>query len=510
MKKFIYIVAVLASFFAQAQGNLAPKQTIKQSLDEFIASISIINDPYEEVSPELIASSFMNGTYFRFNANDVKPAVFLQNYCHEQLGRNIITHDLKFTDQQITEQNDTWEVKAILKRASGGNEDFRVADTPISFRVRYNGDGNYVTILEINFNPALNIIRPQWKDEYVFDVTSPRRLRWNETKWSIAVDSKMRKAKYYGRDMAETEPYYPVPYTVEPDFKQVEHSDNQITVPIRSNTTRKEKEHLITITQKKLDGSTANEQVYVRQEAKPTVFVFDEYSAPMHQIDVIYSLKYNLGLSYMLTIPSSRIAVGAAVASNFNSFRGLFKKNNKQTQNTDISINTNINIGNNISSESEITNGYKKKVETIEQGDYSPLYDPYDDAEHYTSRSYFLAQGGVYILQWLRFDVGLGAARARDIHYMKDRFDITKYSYEPIDSDLPPIKDVYQYQRTGMDHYYRDKVKWSFAVRPAINGQIPLGGWNENFITVGVGYLFAPNLDKGNSVDFTLGYGINF
>lgn len=512
MKKHILFAFVLMLTLGSYAQDITHKSTIKQSLDEFIGGIGMLNDPQEEIRPEDIASTFMNGTYFRFNNNDIRPIDFLNSYSKRVLGDYIINHELVFVDQKIAQKNDTWQVNATLKRASGTNEDFRVKDTDITFKIRYNGIGNSVTILEIAFSPSLFIIRPEWKDEYVFDVKGPGSRNWRGGTWSMTVDSKMRKVKYYGDDAAVFGNYTAVDYKHNaPPVLNAKQSLEIVSGTVRGNTTRRDKKFPITVTQQKLDGTTANKTVYLMQYGKPSVFDFDDTSAAMHQVEGMYSLKYDVGLSYMLTIPGSRVSVGVAVASNFDCFKGLFNKEKRSSNNIQIENNVDINIGNGAnSSESEITNGYKKWAETV-GGDYSPLLDPNNEAEHFTSRSFFLAQGGIYIFQWLRFDVGFGAARAQNVHYMKDMYNVTKYSYEPTDSSLPPIADVYQYERTGQDNYFRDKTKWSFAIRPAINGQIPLGGgYYENFITIGVGYLYAPNISGGCSLDFTLGYGWNF
>lgn len=510
MKRFLFLTAALIlSVFTHAQ-EITHKTTIKQSLEEFIAVIGTLNDPHDGSRPTDIASAFMNGTYFRFNNSDIKPIDFLTNYSRNYLGQYIVNHELVFVENQIRQSNDTWIVNATLKRSSGTNEDFRIKDTDITFRVRNNGVGRNVTILEIGFSPSLNILRPEWKDEYVFDVHSPGSHRWTGGEWVMKVESKMRKVKYYGDEAAAFGEYTAVPYEPTSSELNVRTSHDGVTCRVRVNDTRQEKKFSIDVTQKKLDGTTASKKVYLTQYGKPSAFDFDDSSAPMHQIEGMYSLKYDVGLNYMLTIPNSRVSVGVAVASNFDSFKGLFHKSDNLKTSIHIENDIEINLGNGGSSaESDITNGYKKTTETI-GGDYSSLLDPNNEAEHFTSRSFFLLQGGFYIFQWLRFDVGFGAARARNVHYMKDSYNVTKYSYEPTESSLPAIADVYQYERTGEDKYFRDKTKWSFAIRPAINGQIPLGGWNENCITIGVGYLYAPNLEGGNSFDFTLGYGWNF
>lgn len=495
---FIIVFCVCIPAFVLAQ-DATIQSNIRMSLSKFFEEIDAVNVPEEHVKGADIAFQFLGGNYFKFNNIDYHPVSFIETYCKNYLNSRIINHtieNLKFK----SEGYGCFKVVGNLKRSAGDENDYIIKDSSVEFLIRYNSDGENVTILSMNFSPNLDIIYPKWSDEYVFKTEGLTNFSHTEGSQTLFVDSKVRRVKSYDGEVAERGEYVPVEYRFEGSrgLKIKQLDNNKLEISVNSNKYRRDLEYQLAISQVRSKENIVKKTINIRQSGKPSFFDFDDRWAPKYQLEVIYSLKYDLGLNFMFTIPYSRFAIGGVVATNFNSYRGLFQRFENDSSNG--------------SSEksSYITNGYRKTIETYTgTSANSNLVDPYNEVEDFVSRSYFLVQGGVYICQWLRFDLGLGVTRTQDVHYMKNTYDIIKYSYEPMSADLPNIDDIYRYIRTDTDRYYRDANRWDFAIRPALNGQIPIG-YSDNFITLSVGYLYTPFIHDFSSFDFSLGYGINF
>ena len=203
----------------------------------------------------------------------------------------------------------------------------------------------------------------------------------------------------------------------------------------------------------------------------------------------------------MYTFDNSRLSLGALIAMNFDNFRGMESIGGLANSSYSSVV---ISIG---GTGDGVTNGYKVTTETVnpEKTNYSELMDPYNEAKHYTSRSLYLAQGGFNISQWMRFDLGLGAARAKNLYFMENAYALDIYKYEKTYSTLPDIDDVYVYRNRYKDYYYEDPAKWGFAIRPALNFQIPLGSYNDSYLSLGLGYTFVTGIKDASSLDFSIG-----
>lgn len=521
----IYLLFICAIHNSLCAQQITAVQQIKQSLDEFMTAISGINDPECKENIKSVVREFTTSNYFQFNNADVDALSFFETYCSRYLQGDIISHRVR--DVDVKEKGRMcWEISCKLTRESSVNTQTYIRDTHMNLIIRFEGGSENIKILSISFSPEIEYIRPTWNKEYVFQIADYKGLRqgYQGGEWSIVIDSKARDVKKIDGKINQLGDYYRVPFKVKTsaDFKIDTTSINTgcIRGYIPQNTTKSSKSYMMEFAQ---IGNNKVLKETITQEKKPSFFDFDCYDAAMHQVDVIYSLKYNIGLGYTITIPDTRVSVGIVAASNFNSFRGIFSNNNNNKSNyttsynvennieinvgNDVNVDVGVNVNNN--TDSEVTNGYKKGVTEYlaKNSRYSSLMDPHNEATHFQSRSFFIAQVGMYMCQWIRFDLGIGAARCQTIHYMNDAYDVTKYSYEPLYENLPPIEDIYAYRRSGGGQYYRDKTLWGVAIRPAINCQIPLS--YSIYLTLGVGYLYTPTLSKSSSLDFNIGLGWN-
>lgn len=522
MRKVFFVLVVFMTTFSNvfSQNEIDIQNDIRKSLNDFMARLSDLNaDEEDRIKISTISSEFGGGNYFKANGIETTIDDFLQKYKTKDLKLDDISHlDLDFNRNSIKKMSNdpvdqSWSVKATMFRENKTGEDYLIKKEPITFVVRWNGTDKQVSLLEINFSTTLNKVYPQTTREYLleigdkypksFDSYNTINMPYTGGDWNISIKSWWRDVKRYSgmEDKTEYGNYYYAPFTYEVNPKMnIEEKDvpQILSGKLRANFSKYPKNYNIKIIQP-LSGKSITQKITQQKKKNRTFFDYD--SDEYFQIDVNYSLKYDLGLSFMYTFDYSRFALGALIETNFNTFRGIENPFDKVDQ---------LNIPSSTSAnESFVQNGYNVvKTKEIEPNAsrYSKLLDPYNEAKTYTQRSLFMAQGGVCVNNWLRFDLGLGAALARNIYYMGNAYKLEVYSYEKKEASLPEIEDVYVYKSKYKDYYYKDATKWGFAFRPALNFQIPLDSYDEQFITLGCGYTFVTNLNNANSFDFSIGF----
>lgn len=511
-KSFISIVVTMCCISAHSQNEYEIKKSIENSLMNFFSLLSFINDDEEPTNPSTIASDFRGEHYFRLNGTETTLENFLSSYSRSDLRNNFVNHTLQVSTNNIKKTSNTasdrrWNVKAKLLRENASGEDYFIKDEDVTFTVRWNGFDKEVSILDLNFSTPLKIVRPVTNREYKFEIdrrNSTLSVPYTGGDWKIAIQSWYRDVKSYpGIDGKTTVgDYYLSPYTYQSqnNLKITENKNPQyLSGNLRGNYSKQPRNYTINLTQTNT-GKTLNETITVGIKSTHSVFDFD--SDGYHQIELLYSLKYNFGLSYMYTFEDSRFSIGLLAAMNFDKFRGM-----KNFGGLLVSSYASVTIDPTGETGDGTTNGYKVTTETInpDKTNYSELLDPENEAKHYTSRSLYLAQAGFNISQWMRFDVGLGAARARNLYFMNNAYALDIYRYEKTSDNLPDIDDTYVYRNKYKDYYYKDPAKWGFAVRPALNFQIPLDSYDESYLTLGTGYTFVSGIKDASSLDFSIG-----
>lgn len=505
----ILLIALGIPVMGYSQNEYEIKKSIENSLNNFFSLLSFINDDEEPIHPNTIASAFKGEHYFRLNGKETDFEAFLSNYSKSVLKNIYVNHTLKLNDRSIKKLSDDpsdrrWKVSGMLLRENATEEDYLITDENISFVVRFNEIDRDVNILEINFSTPLNIVRPQNRREYKFELDSKNSKLIVPSvggEWRIALVSKYRDVKYYpgisGRE--DVGQYYPAPFTFEaPYYLKVTANEASpfLRGELKGNSSRESRNYTITFHQNK---STLSLPIQITQKGKDRNIFFDfDDSYSYFQFDVLYSLIYDLGLSGLYTFCDSRFSLGLLFETNFDSFRAL----NLDFQASE-SLNTSISTG---GQTSDITNGYKKTSHTDDPSStsYSSLMDPFNEAIHYTKKSVILLQSGIAINQWMSFNIGIGGARARGLHFMKTAYARTVYSYEKQNASLPDIPSEVVYTNRYKDYYYKDPEKWGFAVRPALNFHIPLN--DDLDLSLGAGYIFVNGLKDANSLDFSLGF----
>ena len=513
MKRFIIILLACISLGTlNAQNEYEIRKSIESSLENFMSRITFLNDDEEPIQASTIASDFGGGHYFRVNGSETNLESFLKSYSSSDLRQMYVNHSLNFTTKSISKTSSNssdkrWTIKAKLSRENATNEDYLIKDEDITFVVRWNGIDKEVSILEISFSTPLQIVRPVTNREYRFEIdrkNSTLSLTHTGGDWKLSLLSKYRDVKSYPGIEGKTiiGNYYPSPYTYNSpnNLKVTVNDDPQyLSGNLRGNYSKQPRYYSIKLIQTDT-GKTIDETITVNPPKETTPW---DYDFEGNQIELFYSLKYNFGLSYMYSFGNSRFSIGLLAAMNFDKFRGM--KNSFTTEEVHTIIGGS---GSNTITGSNTVNGYNITKETVnpEKTNYSSLLDPYNEAKHYTSRSLYLVQGGFNVSQWARFDLGLGAARARDLYFMENAYALDIYKYEKTSSALPDIDDVYVYRNKYKDYYFKDPAKWGFAIRPALNFNIPLNSYNDSFLSLGVGYTFVTGIKDANSLDFSIGF----
>ncbi len=507
---FIFVFVFICCSHAYSQNEYEIRKGIQGSLENFMSRITFLNDDEEPIQASTIASDFGGGNYFRVNGSETNLESFLKTYSRSVLRQMYVNHSLFFTTKSISKTSSNssdkrWTVKAKLTRENATNEDYLIKDEDITFVVRWNGIDKEVSILEMSFSTPLQIVRPVTKREYIFEIdknSSALSLPYTGGDWKLSIRSWFRDVKSYPGIEGKTTlgDYYLSPYTFNSPYNlkvTVNENPQFLSGNLRGNYTKFPQSYNIRLTQTKT-GKTIDQTITVK--TKPRSGPFD-YDFEGSQIDVFYSLKYNFGLSYMYSFGDSRFTLGLLAAMNFDKFRGM--------KNLDLATSSYSSVVIDVTGETGdgTTNGYKVTTETInpEKTNYSEQLDPYNEAKHYTSRSLYLVQGGFNVTQWARFDLGFGAARARDLFFMKNAYALDIYKYEKTSSTLPDIDNVYVYRNKYKDYYFKDPAKWGFAIRPALDFNIPLDSYSDTFLSMGVGYTFVMGVKDANSLDFSVG-----
>ncbi len=204
-----------------------------------------------------------------------------------------------------------------------------------------------------------------------------------------------------------------------------------------------------------------------------------------------YSPKYDVGISFMVTPEEWRVGFGFMMMAN-----GAFWRNfdREKASGREYKKTTYTSNGQTITRE----NHYYSDV-----SEYSEIIDPYNEVKNYIRRSGFMAQVGVFLNNWVRFDVGAGLVMGQCVHYMKDAYNYTTTTYTPSGTSTPERVE-YEYEKAGVSYSYREPENLYFAARAGIDFFIPI--CKNGSILLGSGYIFVPNNKSHNAFDFSIGY----
>lgn len=516
-KRLLTIFVFLISNICYSQNIHETQQNIKSSVEAFFSYISGINDPVEQFPINTIVDIYgSRGNYFYYNEQSTSLQNFLRSYIENQLKTRLITHEL--SNLQISKVNDStndkrYKVEGILKRYSATGEDIVIKDENLSMVILWD---NQCSILEINLTPSLKITHPKTKYEYTLEVDrshSQNYISYAGGNWNLSINSSRQTIKEYEGYPRMTAIIKKEPWEYEISSCDIKHKRNGNTIEgeLGPNISKDRRTYSINLIQK-TSGKTTT--AFIEQSAKNKITFADLFSVwdiPIHNFSIGYSLKYQMGISYMYSFEDTRFSLGALMHVNFNSFKNWNLDSylyNNSSSSTTIIINGEV-----ISSDSYTyeSNGYEVTVNKVKPSkEYSPLFDPHNTAHAYTSRSLYMFQSGIYLNDWIRLEFGLGAAAYKNKIHVDDVYKYELYSYKPLTQDCTPIDDIYSFSWYESNYIFSGKYKWNFALRTGVNCCIPLDHFDEYYLNVGIGYVIVPNEKSCNSLDFQLGFGWYF
>ena len=137
------------------QNEFEIRQSIQESLEAFFSALSYVNEEEETILPTSIAKKYGSGNYFVFNSREMKFEHFIEDYCHYDLQRHVVSHTLtsfkKIAKKSSDSSDKRWVVSAILKREYATASKTDIADEDISFTVQWRGMYEPVGVLELKF-----------------------------------------------------------------------------------------------------------------------------------------------------------------------------------------------------------------------------------------------------------------------------------------------------------------------------------------------------------------------
>ena len=134
--------------------------------------------------------------------------------------------------------------------------------------------------------------------------------------------------------------------------------------------------------------------------------------------------------------------------------------------------------------------------------EYSDYVDPNHEAKHYDINALMLGKIGYSPCEGITIDFGIGAAYHQDKYWMKKPYAIKKtYTTNKLTGEIS--EPTYEYVRSGQSTMYKDKSKWSLALRLGSLFFIPVNDGTS--IVVGGGYTYLPMNNKCSTWDACLG-----
>lgn len=214
-----------------------------------------------------------------------------------------------------------------------------------------------------------------------------------------------------------------------------------------------------------------------------------------------YSPKNQIGLSYLHRLSSTdgKLSVGAMLASSV----GLFSQLGAQTDQAQ-NLYLDLDLGGNQDNTNIETH---KEYINLSDLEYSDYVDPYNEAKHYDINALMLGKVGYSPCNGVTLDLGIGAAYHQDKYWMKEPYAIKKtYTTNKLTGETS--EPSYEYVHSGQSTMYKDKSKWSLALRLGSIFFIPIN--DETSIVLGGGYTYLPMNHKYSSWDACLGISWEF
>lgn len=227
---------------------------------------------------------------------------------------------------------------------------------------------------------------------------------------------------------------------------------------------------------------------------------FWEESGSAHIVTYHYSPKYQIGLSYMYRdLADEKLSLGLMLSASTGLFAKLFDTSQYSTVTIDLSQKVDIDINGN---GSDLSVEHKTEYIDTRELEYSDFVDPNHEAKHYDANALMLAKIGYSPCTGITLDLGLGAAYHQDKYFMESPYQIKKtYTINNITGEVS--EPQFEYSKQGSQFMFKDKSKWSFAMRLGTMFFVPLG--SDASLVLGGGYTYLPMNTKYSTWDASLG-----
>ena len=511
MKKYLYTLFFWAiSSFTYAQTD-DMKYEIESSISNFFSAISDLNDPDSPLTFERIVATYQKADDFTFNGNLTSMTNFLNYYQTNILKDDNISHSIqrkRKVDIKLAKAGtDIYSYTGVLHRIlMDDDENVKVKDIDVNIEVFYDRkkQDNRVLIRSISFTPQLSKVKAAVRNEFVFDSQyKTTHIGSDETLTSKEIKSTKTTVRYFPgiEDTERRLNFTTVPFSViktEGGIRKVTVlSDSVISCELYRNSKTTPSSYTITLGQSESNNQFIWNIVQAgRSRSLSLIEKLIKYDNDdeRHDISLFYSPKFDLGLSYMYTPESCRFGFGLTLATTFNSYGEIFSSKSSNSYSfTSIGDHT--------------LNGYKVEHDYLHpyNENYSAIMDPNGEAKLKTVSSLLLANVGLHVNDWLRFDLGIGAACSKNIYHMDNAYGVDKFTFVKTNSSLPDVEPYYHYSIAVKDWDYKDKNKWGFAIRPSLNFMIPLDKYYELCLPIGIGYTYVTNNNSISSIDFSIG-----
>lgn len=514
MKRIKYIIlSMLAGLVVLPAYTQSVSQDTKafivEEMKEFSGTLNNVLTLFMEdaIEPETMDVLF-GGDYMKYNGVKYgKLSSWINRYYRNQLKGVELNHTFLVRQPSIrklstSEADRRYIVETTMKRASAikdasGRHDYKLEDRNVTFTVVVN-EGHRMTVVGIDGNLDFNPIYPQNRNRLTLELSSKHS---EVSSWggdhTFHVTSYSCLDKVYGNrgelgieSGTQRQPYA---FYVKSALK-TDRTGDDVTVHIPSNYSRDRQSYSVHVYQLGDNGYPFNSQYHtIFQEGMTGMWTLD---ANQWDVNLHYGFNGTLGLSTTWNFEDTRFAFGGyfAVTPKLLHYWRVEQSVSHSTGTT------------------TVTDGnYEIKTTYLcpQVDGYSTYVDPDNEAELKDMHVYAFLQPGFYLTSFLRLDIGLGAAMTQETFSMAKHYDAKIIEYTPLLPDLAP-QTIYTCNEWDISHdlVYKGKPQWNFAIRPAIDFQIPVSdSW---FLNIGGGYIFALGNKDANTVDVTAGIGYAF
>ena len=537
MKKLgIFFLCLYCCLSISAQNNLVKiKEDIEDGMKSFASELDYICSENETERRDIgSVNRFMGGEYFTYNKSPYQNlGDWLGRFYMNQLKKGEVNHVISVDRKTVkrlgtVKDGHCYQFEAILTRESATGEDVVIPDEKLVVDVEVNRGS--VRVLGIKGDMTIKRFTPEYRWNYELKVTGvPDVIDEYGGHYTAEVVSVAHLIKSYGdfkRDTIEIAEV-PVYYLGDKDKEdKVEKGSYNIKFP--RNYSEYSKDYIIQFRQELI---AKGKDFYVSQGNFSQTFKkevtqegtektwwekfieIDDYVAPYWDVNIHYGLKTTFGLSFMGRFEDTRFTLGFLTAMCKDRMSQLWR----WSYTWDYTIlGTTTNLGTTVivdQNGADVTvEKYSEKATDIiypSKRGYSSEIDPDGEAKHKKVYSYNMLTAGMFVNNWWHLDLGLGVARTQDTYNMGDAYMIKVMERTYTLNGVTTTDTERRLERTGVSFLYKDKAKYHFAMRPAMNFYIPVSS-DEIYLKVGAGYTYVPTDTDANNLDFTLGVGFNF